>query len=131
MTIGDGYSADKPTQNPYEFVASMKAERQTEPGKVYSYSGVNTFVLAWLVEEVTGMSFQDALTKEIWWRIGAESDAAYIAPVQGIPMTHGGFFKDKRSSTVWIALYTEPVESNNGTHHFPRTCRFFADAGQS
>ena len=106
VTIGDGYSADKPTQNPYEFVASMKAERQTEPGRIYSYSGVNTFVLAWLVEEVTGMSFQDALTKEIWWRIGAESDAAYIAPVQGIPMTHGGFLSKIRDLARFGLLFT-------------------------
>ena len=106
VTIGDGYSADMPTHNPYEFVARMKAERQAEPGKVYSYSGVNTFVLAWLVEEVTGMSFQDALTKEIWWRIGAESDAAYIAPVQGIPMTHGGFLSKIRDLARFGLLFT-------------------------
>ena len=38
VTIGDGYSVDKPTQNPYEFVASMKADRQTEPGIDYAVS---------------------------------------------------------------------------------------------
>ena len=106
VTIGDGYSKNRPTQNPYEFVANLKAERLTEPGKAYSYSGVNTFVLAWLVEELTGMPFHDALTKEIWWRIGAESDAAYIAPIQGIPMTHGGFLSKIRDLARFGLLFT-------------------------
>ena len=106
VTIGDGYSRNSPTKEPYEFIANLKAERLAEPGKVYSYSGVNTFVLAWLVEEVTGMPFHDALTQEIWWRIGAESDAGYIAPIQGIPMTHGGFLSKIRDVARFGMLFT-------------------------
>lgn len=41
---------------------------------------MNTFVLAWIVEEITGLPFQDVLTREVWWHIGAESNASYIAP---------------------------------------------------
>ena len=76
--------------NPYEFVAGLDVGHYTEQGTSFDYSGVNTFVLGWLIEEITGMTFQDVLSKEIWTRIGAEADAAIFAPRYGIPITHIG-----------------------------------------
>jgi CubicO group peptidase (beta-lactamase class C family) len=67
---------------------------------------VNTFILAWLVEEITGMTFQDALTKEVWSKIGAEANGAYIAPMKGVPITHGGFLGRIRDLARFGLLYT-------------------------
>ena len=52
------------------------------------------------------MTFKDALTKEIWSTIGAEANGAYIAPVTGIPITHGGFLVRIRDRTRLGLLYT-------------------------
>jgi CubicO group peptidase (beta-lactamase class C family) len=106
MSIGDGYRDENAPDNPYDFVASFKARKINEPGEVFSYSGVNTFILSWLVEEVTGMPFQDALTREVWFRIGAESDASFIAPRYGIPVTHGGFLATMRDVARFGLLFT-------------------------
>ena len=106
MAIGDGFRTDDAPDNPYEFAATYKARKVAEPGEKFSYSGLNTFVLAWLVEELMNMPFQDALTKEIWYHIGAESDASYIAPRYGIPVTHGGFLSRMRDVARFGLLFT-------------------------
>jgi len=106
MGVGDGFrTADAPV-NAYEFIKTLRAKRLDKPGVKFSYSGMDTFVLGWLVEKIAGMRFQDVLTREIWWHIGAESNASYIAPVQGIPVTHGGFVSRMRDLARLGLLFT-------------------------
>jgi CubicO group peptidase (beta-lactamase class C family) len=106
MAIGDGFRTEDAADNPYDFAATYKARKVAEPGEKYSYSGLNTFVLGWLVEELTNMPLQDALSKEIWYHIGAESDASYFAPRYGIPVTHGGFLSRMRDLARFGLLFT-------------------------
>jgi len=106
MTIGDGYWTDQSPDNPYTYLAKVKAEHWTEQGTSFSYSGVNTFILGWLVEKITGMPFQDALSHEIWTRIGAESDASILAPRFGVPNTHGGLLARVRDVARFGLLFT-------------------------
>ena len=106
MAIGDGFRTDDAPDNPYDYIREAAPTRVAEQGHQFSYSGANTFILAWLVEEVTGMPFQDALTSEIWRHIGAESDASYFAPRYGIPVTHGGFLARMRDVARFGLLFT-------------------------
>ena len=106
MSIGDGFRTDAAPHNPYDFAATYQAKKDADPGHKFSYSGLNTFILGWLVEEITNMPFQDAFTKEIWSQIGAEADAAYIAPRYGIPVTHGGFVSKMRDLARFGLLFT-------------------------
>ena len=106
MTIGDGYWTDQSPDNPYTFLATVKAQRWADQGTSFSYSGVNTFILGWLVEKITGMPFQDALSREIWTRIGAESDASILAPRFGVPNTHGGLLARVRDVARFGLLFT-------------------------
>jgi CubicO group peptidase (beta-lactamase class C family) len=106
MAIGDGFRTENAPDNPYDFAATYEAHRVAPPGEKFSYSGLNTFLLAWLVEKVTDMPFQDAFTKEIWYHIGAEADASYIAPRYGIAVTHGGFMSRMRDLARFGLLFT-------------------------
>ncbi len=106
MAIGDGFRSENAPDNPYDFAASLQVSSHAAPGERFSYSGFNTFILAWLVEKVTGMPFQDAFTKEIWYEIGAEADASYIAPRYGTPVTHGGFMARMRDVARFGLLFT-------------------------
>ena len=106
MAIGDGFRTDDAPDNPYDFAATYEATREAPPGHEFSYSGLNTFLLGWLVEEVMDMPFQDAFSQEIWTKIGAESDASYIAPRYGIPVTHGGFVSRMRDLARFGLLFT-------------------------
>lgn len=106
MAIGDGYRTESALDNPYDFVRETIIERETEAGTKFSYSGLNTFVLAWLVEEITNMPFQDAVSKEIWYHIGAEADASFLAPRNGIAVMHGGFMAKMRDLIRFGMLFT-------------------------
>ena len=106
MAIGDGFREESSPDNPYDFLKTLKVTRHGEPGEQFSYSGVNTFVLAWLVEKITGEPFQDTFTKEVWNKIGAESDASFLAYRYGIPLTHGGFLSNMRDMARFGLLFT-------------------------
>ena len=104
--VGDGYWDEASPSNPYEYIANLNVGRYIEQGKQFDYSGVNTFVLGWLVEKITGMQFQDAFSEMIWTKIGAERDAAFFAPRNGIPVTHGGFLSTQRDLARFGLLFT-------------------------
>ena len=106
MAIGDGYRDDNSPDNPYDFLRTLKAERVSAEGTSFSYSGVNTFILGWLVESIAQKPFHEVFTEEIWSKIGAESDASFLAYRYGIPLTHGGFLSNMRDMARFGLLFT-------------------------
>jgi len=105
-SYGDEVRTAGSPDNPYDFVAHLKVGRRAEPGTSFAYSGVDTFVLGWLVEKVTGMPLNEALSKQVWTRIGAESDAAFLAPRLGIPLAEGGLLATVRDVARFGLLFT-------------------------
>jgi len=105
-TIGDAFYTANTPGDPYEFLAGLKTGRIAEPGTRFDYSGANTFVLGWLIETITGMPFQDALSREIWHHIGAEADASMLAPRFGVPVTDGGLLARLRDVARFGLLFT-------------------------
>jgi CubicO group peptidase (beta-lactamase class C family) len=105
-SLGDGFETENSPDNPYDMMIEFDYGFWAEAGTGFDYSGVNTFLLGWLVEEITGMPFQDALTREIWTRIGAEADAAIFAGRYGVPLTHGGLFANLRDVARFGLLFT-------------------------
>jgi CubicO group peptidase (beta-lactamase class C family) len=106
MAIGDNLRTPDAPDNPYDFMASVEIERERPQGEQFVYSGGTNFLLMWLVEEVTGYPYQDAVTKEFWRHIGAENDAGFIAYRYGISMSHGGFHSKMRDLARFGLLYT-------------------------
>ena len=92
--------------NPYDYLAGVEIERTGPQWEKFVYSGATNFLLMWLIEEVTGYTYQDAITKEFWYHIGAENDAGFIAYRYGISMSHGGFFSKMRDLARFGLLYT-------------------------
>ena len=104
--IGDGYWTEESPYNPYHFVASLEPKVIAPQGTKYQYSGIDTFVLGWLIETVLGMPLHDAITKKIWMKIGAEADGLMIAPRNGIPVIHGGLMIRPRDAARFGLLFT-------------------------
>ena len=104
--IGDGYRSEDSAANPYDFLKSLTASRHAPQGSVFSYSGVNTFILGWLVEALSGQPLQDVLSQTIWSKIGAEADASFVAYHSGIPLAHGGFLARPRDLARFGLLFT-------------------------
>jgi CubicO group peptidase (beta-lactamase class C family) len=106
-SIGEGFRPAGSPDNPYDYVASIpKNQRWAEPGTGYQYSGVDTFVLGWLVERLTGLPFQAAFSREVWRHLGAEHDARIWAGRYGIPLTSGGFMSTVRDLGRFGLLFT-------------------------
>ena len=111
MAIGDGFREGDAPDNPYDFLKTLRVTRHAEQGELFSYSGVNTFILGWLVEELTGDPFQDVFTREIWQHLGAEADASFVAYRYGIPLAHGGFLSNLRDLARFGLLFTPSWET--------------------
>ncbi len=61
-----------------------------EHGKAYQYCSANTDVLAWLISDVTGVSYQELLSRELWQPMGAHDDATVIVDCEGLSVGNGG-----------------------------------------
>ena len=105
-SLGDGFRTEGSPDNPYQMLIDFDYGYWADPGTGFDYSGVNTFLLSWVVEKVTGMPFQDALTREIWMHIGAEADAAIFAGRYGVPLTSGGLMAKLRDVARFGLLFT-------------------------
>ena len=78
----------------YAFLASLG--RLTDPGERFEYVSVNSAVLGWMVEKLTGNSFAEVLSNEVWSRIGAEDDGLVTVNESGIAAVHGGMIGNLR-----------------------------------
>ncbi len=105
-SIGEAHWDEASPDNPYEYLAGLQAGRVADQGTSFMYSGPNTFVLGWLVERLTGMPFQDVLSREVWTRMGAEADASILAPRFGVPLTSGGLLARLRDVARFGLLLT-------------------------
>jgi CubicO group peptidase (beta-lactamase class C family) len=105
-TTGEAHWDNESGDNPYTYIASLKVKKFAEQGTSFEYGSINTYILGWLVEKLTGMPFQDALSREIWTQIGAEHDAAILAPRYGVPMFAGGFLGTLRDLARFGLLFT-------------------------
>ena len=105
-SLGDAVRGPGSPDNPYDMLAELNVGKWAPPGTGFDYSGANTFVLSWIVEEVMGMPFQDAFTQEVWSQIGAEADASIYAGRLGIALTSGGLLANPRDVARFGLLFT-------------------------
>ncbi|HWJ70858.1 MAG TPA: serine hydrolase [Sphingobium sp.] len=74
--------------------AARTIKRLHAPGTVFQYKTLDTAVLGWLVERVTGTSVAAYTAQTLWEPLGMESDAFYImdgAPGVGREFSGAGF----------------------------------------
>jgi CubicO group peptidase (beta-lactamase class C family) len=93
-----------PDTSTYSLVAGLGAARP--PGQVYEYTSVNTFVLSWLAERVTGLPFAEVLEREIWSAAGFEAPAQLCTSAGGAPASHGGLSVTLRDLARFGMLFT-------------------------
>lgn len=94
------------------FIASLGKVR--EPGVKREYSSIDTYVLAWLIERVTGKRLADVLGEEIWSRIGAESDAHILVSERGVANAHSGLAMTLRDLARFGMAFTRSGMGTSG-----------------
>jgi CubicO group peptidase (beta-lactamase class C family) len=97
-------TTDETRDNTYEYIASMSPHRAS--GEAFEYTSTNTFVLAWLAEQVTGRTYADLIAHELWKTIGAESDALLTAPRHGVQIASSGISSTLRDLARFGLLFT-------------------------
>jgi len=98
----------------YQYLASLK--RLRNPGEAWAYTSINTEILGWLLEEVTGKSVAQVLSDEIWAPMGAEADAQMAVNCKGVAVSHAGMAARLRDVARFGLLFTP---SSNKTARAP------------
>lgn len=88
----------------YEFLAGLKKDRA--PKLAAEYSNINTFVLGWLAEKVTGKKYADLVSELLWKPMGASSDAYICISDKGQAWSHGGLSATLRDLARFGMLFT-------------------------
>lgn len=91
-------------ESTYDYIPTLK--RRIPPGTQFEYTSVNTFVLAWLAERLTGLPLNELISERIWRHIGAESDALLTVSKAGAPAADGGISATLRDLARFGLLFT-------------------------
>ena len=67
---------------------------------------MNTFILGWLAEKITGKKYAELVAEKIWKPMGATSNAYVCVSDKGIPWVHGGISATLRDLARFGMLYT-------------------------
>jgi CubicO group peptidase (beta-lactamase class C family) len=68
----------------------LTLRRQGEHGQVFNYKSVNTEVLCWAMQRVTGLPLADLLSQRLWSQLGCEQDAYISVDPLGVAMGGAG-----------------------------------------
>jgi CubicO group peptidase (beta-lactamase class C family) len=74
--------------NYYEYLVTLR--KSGDHGKIFEYKTVNTEVLCWVMQRVTGIPLAEMLSQRIWAPIGCEEDGYLAVDSIGIAMGGGG-----------------------------------------
>ncbi|RZJ72395.1 serine hydrolase [Flavobacterium sp.] len=96
--------AENTPKSVYEFIKNLKKEKAA--GLAAEYSNINTFVLGWLAENVSGKKYADLVSERIWKQMGASSDAYVCLSDKGIAWPHGGISCTLRDLARFGMLFT-------------------------
>lgn len=77
-------------QTIWELVLELTGEERPH-GEKFVYRSIETDVLGFLVERVTGKSLAELVSDELWQKLGAEEDGAYTVDHGGFALADGGF----------------------------------------
>ncbi len=86
-SLGADQPTEKTMKSTYDYIASLGRQKPT--GKKNEYTSVNTFVLGWLAEVVTGKPYPEIVSEMFWRKMGAESDGLILVSEVGASGSHG------------------------------------------
>ncbi|TWT84548.1 6-aminohexanoate-dimer hydrolase [Planctomycetes bacterium CA13] len=91
-SVGNRPATAKTAKSTYDYVAGLSRHRPN--GEAYEYTTVNTFVLTWLAESVTGKPFAEVVSEKIWRPMGAQSDGVMMVSSAGASSTINSTLRD-------------------------------------
>lgn len=86
--------------------AAMGAKKIRDPGQMFEYSSINTFLLGLVAENVTGQPMHDIFSERVWSKSGMEGDAMLGLSPTGEAAAFGIFSSRLRDLGRYGMLYT-------------------------
>lgn len=99
--------------NAFEHILNITSAKSS--GEIFEYTSANTFVLSCLIEKITGQTYAENIEREIWQKIGAESDAL-IAQTDGTAISHAGISSTLRDLARFGYMFLK--EEKSVDHNF-------------
>lgn len=96
--------------NAFEHITNLTSAKSS--GEIFEYTSANTFVLSCLIEKITGRTYAENIEREIWQKIGAESDAL-IAQTNGTAISHAGISSTLRDLARFGYMFLKEEKSVN------------------
>jgi CubicO group peptidase (beta-lactamase class C family) len=99
-----GWRPATKADSPFDLVTSY--DRVGEPGGEFAYTSVNTFLLAWVVETVTGVSYTEAVQQLLWDQLALTDRAAWVVNHSGTAVAHGGLIMSTEDLARLATVFT-------------------------
>lgn len=74
----------------FELILRLK-DKTREHGAAFEYRSIETDVLAFLMERVTGRRLAQLVSEELWQKLGADESACFTVDSAGYALADGGF----------------------------------------
>jgi CubicO group peptidase (beta-lactamase class C family) len=84
-----------------------------EHGGDFEYRSIETDVMAWVMQRVTGRPLDELVSEELWQPMGAEFDACFTVDQAGYPLASGGFNASLRDYARVGLLYLNDGYGND------------------
>lgn len=99
----------------------MAVGEKRPSGEVFEYSSLNTKMLGWLAERVSGQRVADLLSERIWSKMGAEGDGQVGVNLQGGAAIYGMMSSRLRDKARYGMLYTPSWRVVSGERVVPQS----------
>jgi CubicO group peptidase (beta-lactamase class C family) len=74
----------------WELILELK-EKRAEHGAGFQYRSIETDVIAFALERVSGLRLPELMSRELWSRLGVEESANFTVDAEGYALADGGF----------------------------------------
>ena len=102
-----------------DFLTTLR--KNGEHGRVWQYCSANPDVLAWVLEEVSGLRFPELWSRELWAPMGAEFDSFMTVDSDGFSLASGGGCVTLRDLARFGRLFLEDGVGADGSQVIPRS----------
>ena len=93
MDVACGWKAPKDPTWPRSMWEQILTLKRTERphGQLFAYRSIETDVLGFVLEQVSGVRLPELVSRELWMPLGAEEDAYFTVDPAGFACASGGF----------------------------------------
>jgi CubicO group peptidase (beta-lactamase class C family) len=95
----------------WELILGLK-DKEREHGALFQYRSIETDVLAFVMQSITGKSLAEIISETVWHPMGAEEDARLTLDPGGYGLASGGFNATLRDYARFAQIYASDGRAN-------------------